>query len=334
MFSLEEILLELEKKTSLTKSELAEKIREKQDEFSGLVSPEGAAHLVARDFGVDLLKTQTSRIKIKDIKSGMKNVNLKARVLDITPVKEFKKKDGSIGKVSNIIASDGSGEVRIPLWDKQVEMINNIINIGDVIEVKNVSSRDNVYGGIELVLFRFSSIEKKEDDPEIPFSVNRRTYDRISIKDVKEGFCEIRGTIVDIFNTNPLFLTCPKCKTKVEEREKEYFCQEHGIVDAEKNIIISGIIDDGTSTIRGVFFREIAKSISNIDPLSLINLPQNEAIDLIKSNILGYEFIFRGRVKKNKFFDTLEIIVNDVEEVDVEEESKRLIDKIENLRWL
>ncbi len=334
MLNLQEILFELEKKTSLSKEKLMDKIKEKQDEFSGLVSVDGAAHLVARDFGIDILKTQDRNIKIKDVTSGMRNLNLKVRILDMTPVKEFNKKDGSIGRVSNLIVSDGTGEVRAPLWDKQVEMVNNVINIGDVIEIKNVNSRDNIYGGVELVLFKFSSINKIEDDKTIPFETGKKTYNRILIKEAKDGFYEIKGTIVDIFNTNPLFLTCPKCKTKVEDRESEYFCQEHGIVVPDPNIIITGVLDDGTSSIRGVFFRDAAKLISNLDPLSLIKLPQKEIIDLIKNSVLGEEFIFKGKIRKNKIFDTLEMVVNDVETVDFEEESKKLIDKIESLKWL
>ncbi len=335
MLNLEEILSELEKKASISRDELMDKIKEKQDEFSGLVSSEGAAHLVARDLGVDLLKTVEKRdVKIKDMVSGMRNINLKGRILDITPIKEFNKKDGNIGRVSNLIISDGSGETRVPIWDKQVDIINNTIKTGDVIQIKNATSRDNIYGGVELVLLKSSSIEKIEDDQTIPTESSKRIVKRTLLKGVKEGLYEIRGTIVDIFNINPLFLTCPKCKTKVEEKEEGHFCREHGKIDAEPNIIISGIIDDGTSTIRGVFFRDIAKSISNLDPLSLINLPQNEITEMIKNNVLGEEFIFRGRIKKNKIFETLEIVVNDVETVDIEEESKRLIDKIENLRWL
>jgi len=334
VFNLQEILFELEKKTSLSKEKLMDKIKEKQDEFSGLVSADGAAHLVARDFGIDILKTQDRNIKIKDVTSGMRNLNLKVRILDMTPVKEFNKKDGSIGRVSNLIVSDGTGEVRIPLWDKQVEMVNSVINIGDVIEIKNVNSRDNIYGGVELVLFKFSSIDKIEDDKSIPFKTSKKTYNRILIKEAKDGFYEIKGTIVDIFNTNPLFLTCPKCKIKVEDRESEYFCQEHGIVVPDPNIIITGVLDDGTSSIRGVFFRDTAKLISNLDPLSLIKLPQKEITDLIKNSVLGEEFIFKGKIRKNKIFDTLEMAVNDVETIDFEEESKKLIDKIESLKWL
>jgi len=91
------------------------------------------------------------------------------------------------------------------------------------------------------------------------------------------------------------------------------------------------IIDDGTASIRSVFFRDQAKVITGLEPETLLKISQDEAINLIKDNTLGNEIIVRGRIQKNKIFDTLEIIANEVEELNVEEESKRLINEIKSL---
>ncbi len=96
-------------------------------------------------------------------------------------------------------------------------------------------------------------------------------------------------------------------------------------------MIISGIVDDGTASIRSVFFRDQAQTLTGLDPSVLLSMSQEEAIDLIKKNALGNEVIMRGRVQKNKIFDTLEIIVNEVEELDIEGESKRLINELKTL---
>ncbi|NCN39265.1 MAG: DUF2240 family protein, partial [Candidatus Aenigmarchaeota archaeon] len=95
MLSLEEILKELEDKTKLSRQELQEKINQKQTELSGLVSLEGAGHLVARDMGVNLLTVERKPVKIENLSDGLKNVRVKGRISDITPIRAFKRKDGT-----------------------------------------------------------------------------------------------------------------------------------------------------------------------------------------------------------------------------------------------
>jgi len=332
MLSLEDILSEMEKNTKFTRKQLYEKIKNKHEELSGLISMEGAAHLVARDIGVSILIPDKRELKIKDLVDEMRNISIKGRIIQISDKREFERKDGKKGRVCNIIITDGTGEVRVPLWDKQVNILDEgKLNEGDVVHVRNAFARDNVFGGIEVRLSKLSRIEKIEDDESIPRQIVGTRSKRIQIKEAKEGSYEIKGNIVQVFNVNPVFRTCPQCRAKVEKNKKGYKCPEHGAVKPENNMIISGIIDDGTASIRAVFFRDQAKIVTGLEPETLLKISQDEAINLIKENTLGNEIIVRGRIQKNKIFDTLEMIANEVEEIDTEKESKRLIDEIKSL---
>ncbi len=332
MLSLEDILSEMEKNTKFSRKQLYEKVKSKHEELSGLVSMEGAAHLVARDLGVSILIPDKRQLKIKDIVNGMRNIGIKGRIIQISDVREFKRKDGKGGRVCNLIITDETGEVRIPLWDKQVNILDEgKLHEGDVIQIKNAFARDNVFGGIEVRLSRLSRVEKIEDDDSFPRQIVGTRFKRIPIKEAKEGSYEIKGNMVQVFNVNPIFQTCPECRAKVEKVAKGYKCPEHGKVKPENNMIISGIIDDGTASIRSVFFRDQAKIITGLEPETLLKISKDEAINLIKENILGNEIIVRGRIQKNKIFDTLEMIANEIEEVDVEKESKILINEIKSL---
>ncbi|MFH8080747.1 MAG: DUF2240 family protein [Candidatus Aenigmatarchaeota archaeon] len=319
MLSLEEILEELSKITGFDKNELLRRIEKKQEELSGLVSMEGAAHLVARDLGIDLLKREEKMLQLKDIRPDMRNVNLKAKVISITPVREFVKKDGSLGKVRNLLISDGTSQTRIPLWDKQIEIADEI-NIGDVLELRNVSTKQNIFGNADIVLKRGSIIKKTEEEMDVkPLSVNR-----VKIKDASEGNFEIKATIVDIFNVNPIFYFCPHCKSRIENN----VCNIHGSVEAEKSMVISGVIDDGSGVMRAVFFRDAAKEVSGLSEQDIENLTVDEAVRLIRENTVGKEFIFRGRIQKNKIFENLELVVNEVIEIDVNEEIQGLLEEL------
>jgi len=333
MLSLEEIIKELKDKTKFSRKQIYERIKKKHEELSGLVSMEGAGHLVARDLGVNLVFTKKRELNIKDIVPGMKHINLKARIVQISETREFERKGGKKGKVCNLILTDGTGQIRLPLWDKQVIMVEEgEVKEDDVVELKNALAKENVFGGVEVGLPRLARLEKVEDDGSIPHETTTvETFKRLAIKDLKEGFYETKGNVVQIFNVNPLFQTCPECRAKVEEKDGIYECSKHGKVEPENNMIISGIVDDGTASIRSVFFRDQARTLTGLDPSVLLSMSQEEAIDLIKKNALGNEVIMRGRVQKNKIFDTLEIIVNEVEELDIEGESKRLINELKTL---
>jgi len=329
MLTLEEMLNEIEAKSGLSKTEIMNRIHSKQDELSGLVSLEGAAHLVARDLGIDLLKIKERTYSLKDVKPEMRNLNLKVRINSITPTREFKKKDGTIGKVCNLMVSDGTGGAKIPLWDKQTEIVESSLNIGDVIQLKNVSSRENSLGGLEIVLSKLSNITKIEDDSLLP-SIQHLSK-RLELKNVNEGSCVLKAMIVDVFNTSPIFYSCPTCKSKVEKIDDEYVCKEHGKIEPNINMVVTGVIDDGTGTIRSVFFRDAAVDITDLDPKTIASLPQEEAIKMIKENALGKEFLFKGRIQKNKIFETLEFVVDQVKELDVLEEINRIMNEISEM---
>jgi hypothetical protein len=58
-------------------------------------------------------------------------------------------------------------------------------------------------------------------------------------------------------------------------------------------------------------------------------MQQDEVMNLIRENTLGNEIIIRGRVQKNKIFDSLEMVANGVEKLNIEEEIKRIINEVE-----
>jgi len=136
---LEEIIRTIANGSGTEIGELEARIREKQDELGGLVTPEGAAHIVANEIGVNLVSTtpQTATLKIENIIPGMNSVDVIGRVSRIFPVREFKRKDGSKGRVCSFILMDASGSIRTVLWDKDVSLIEG----GKIIEGKLLKIR-------------------------------------------------------------------------------------------------------------------------------------------------------------------------------------------------
>ena len=100
--------------------------------------------------------------KIKDVKDGMGDLNLTGKVLDISEVKTFQRKDGSSGKVGNLLLGDATGTLRVTLWDEKTEFLNQI-ECGDTVELINAYARENAFTQkVELQVGNRSIIRKSE----------------------------------------------------------------------------------------------------------------------------------------------------------------------------
>ena len=326
----EEIIQTIVEKAEMSKEEVLKKVEEKLNELSGLITREGAALLIARELGLEIRERRD--LKIKDIDFGMRNFNTRGRIFKISRITEFERNDGSKGRVVNLYIADETGQLRIPLWDKQVKILEeNEIKEGDVIQVINGIARENIFGDLEISLGKYGRIRKIEDGSIPPLEellkkVVQIRPKRILIKEIdRKGYFEILGTIVNVFKGKYIFEVCPICNLAIEGS----ICAEHGKIEPKKALVISTIIDDGTSSIRAVFFRENAEKLIGMSAEELKDLDLNERYEFIFKKIVGREFVFRGRVKKNKIFDRFELIVNDFEPLNYLEESRKLAEEIE-----
>ncbi len=70
---------------------------------------------------------------IKDLRAGMKRVNLKAQVQEIPKPAQVHTQFGNTVMVVNAIVGDDTGKIKLCLWEGQI----GSISVGDKIEVKN-----------------------------------------------------------------------------------------------------------------------------------------------------------------------------------------------------
>ena len=139
----------------------------------------------------------------------------------------------------------------------------------------------------------------------------------------------MRAPILQIFETNVFYEICPECKKRVKVVDDRYECPEHGNVEADYGLVISGIIDDGTASIRAVFFGDAAEKLLGISRAEAKKLfDRKRKLDAVLSLIpLGKEFVFEGKVRRNEFFDRLEFVVNNVKSVDIKNEIEMILEK-------
>lgn len=318
------VLQKIIEKTNLTNEEVQRKILEKQQELSNLVSKEGAAYIIAKELGIDIFPKTKRNLEIKNIVPKIRNLKLNARVVNIFPAKEFETK-GRKGKVASIILGDSTGTIRLSLWDQQTEIIDKL-NPGIGVEVFGGYTRENGIGGVEIRLSNKGGLKilKENDLPKLE-KIQTPKMIRKNIKDLREGeFSEIRAALVQLFETNFFYEICPECGSRVT-KENDFKCDQHGKVEPTKAIVLSGVVDDGTGNIRAVFFRNNALRLIGMSMDEILKKQDSFFNDL---DVLGKEFIMVGRIRKNKMFNRLEFVANNVKEVNIESEANKIINNL------
>ena len=101
----------ISKSAGLPRDEIEKKVAAKRERISGLISKEGAAQIIAAELGVNL---DGGKLKIDELLSGMKKVNVVGKILNISPVRSFTTKNGKEGKVVNLIVADAFGVLSDP----------------------------------------------------------------------------------------------------------------------------------------------------------------------------------------------------------------------------
>jgi len=72
-------------------------------------------------------------LRIEDLKPGMNQVNLKARILEIPKPRQVITRFGGFATVTNASITDETGIIHLPLWNKQID----VVSVGDLIRVEN-----------------------------------------------------------------------------------------------------------------------------------------------------------------------------------------------------
>ena len=79
-------------------------------------------------------KNDDSRsVRIKDLRTGMKQINLKAKVLEIPKPKMVFTRFGNYASVVNVTIADETGQIKLCLWNEQI----GSISIGDTLQIEN-----------------------------------------------------------------------------------------------------------------------------------------------------------------------------------------------------
>lgn len=80
-------------------------------------------------------EVRSNHYQIKDLRVGMRRINVKARVLEVSRSRIISTRFGFYASVANALISDETGTIQLPLWNKQIDQIS----VGNLIQVEDAN---------------------------------------------------------------------------------------------------------------------------------------------------------------------------------------------------
>ncbi len=261
----EDIIKKIIEKTEAKREEVINRINKKQEELSGFVTEEGAATIIARNYGITLEREEPEikKLRIEDLSEGMSNIDVVGKVARIFEPNVFERQDGSKGKVANLTIIDKTGEIRVVLWDEMAELVaRGELQKGMSIRFKNAYIKKGRTNSLELNVGKRSEIEAEptgervEDLPSL-----EDTKIKISDIDSNLEYADIVGRVIAV--TNP---------------------REFERADGSKGKVATVRIADETGQIRVSIWDEKAEEVKGIEQGDIIKL-ENASVRKDKQDI-------------------------------------------------
>lgn len=319
--SYEIIISRIMDSTSLSKEEIEKRVQQKLNDLQDLISRNGAAQIVANDLGVKLYDTTPRTFKIANILPGFQSITITAKVLENYGVRTFQSSTRQ-GRVLAIMVGDETGTIRTSIWDENIINQAQYLKTNDIVKIQNAYSKQNSLNPVFRELHLGSKAQlliNPEGEKIETVKVNiRAQLPRKQILDLIENEnIEILGTIVQVFEPKS-YQSCPVCNKKANPDAEGFICANHGKITPKQVPILNAFVDDGSSSTRVIFFRDLAEKL----------IANQTDLEAIKKQLLGKQLIIRGRATLNKMFNRLEFTANSIEEP----EPAKLIAEIETVK--
>ncbi len=314
----DDIVSKIQAGTGLSQDEIESKVKQKMDLLAGLVSKEGAAHIIANEHNIKLIESVSGAFKVDKLFDGMRDVEVTGKVLRLYETRSFNT-NGRSGMVASMVVGDETGSIRLVLWNEHALKAEQIKE-GKILKVHGayVKNRDT---GIELHLGSKGDVQVdppgvtldnvKELAPKQP--VERKKLIDITSNDDR---VEVMGTIVQVFDLR-FFEVDPTTGKRVKPEDL--------VGQPGYSYVLNAFVDDGTENMRLVCFRDQVCQLLGKTHEEVLSYRENAgSFEPVSTELLGTIIKVAGRVKNNEMFNRLELVANNVEQANPSEEIERL----------
>ena len=117
----------------------------------------GARSSITKETLVDI--ESPPPVTIASIKPGPKLYTTRGVVIERTDPREIETREGRKTRVSNIRVEDGTGKIRVALWDNLAQIVESL-RMGDAIRLTGIKARESSNGELEASTVFLTQIEK------------------------------------------------------------------------------------------------------------------------------------------------------------------------------
>ncbi|MDH5020017.1 Single-stranded DNA binding protein [Halobacterium rubrum] len=230
---------------------------------------------------------------------GDRGRNVEATVTEV----EERTIDGRDGETEILSGVLGDETARLPFtdWDPHGE-----IEEGASIRAEDVYVRE--FRGVPSVnVSEFSTVEALDREVEVGGPTRmaiREAVDRGGAYDV-----ELVGNVIEVRDGSGLIQRCPDCGRVVQKGQ----CRQHGEVEAEDDLRVKAILDDGTDTVTAILDRDLTEDVyggtlEDAREQAREAMDQSVVAETIAEDVVGREFRVRGHLSVDEYGANLETI--------------------------
>lgn len=195
------------KRHDVTREEVLKLIYEKKSSAEGYFLDDVAARIVASELGVEISGEEESfkrEISIVNLVSGLNDVSLTARVIEVYPIQTFLKSDLTDGKLARLMLADRSGKLWLVLWNGKASLIENgEIKRGDIVRVLHGYVREGFDGELELHLGKRGGVDVSPSDAvESNYPPVDSFIDKLVDLTRKDKRASVLGVVHDVYSVS------------------------------------------------------------------------------------------------------------------------------------
>jgi len=160
----------LDQRPELSRKDIEDLIQKKKEKIgAGYLTDQGALFLIASDLGVSLNEPLKVEMGLKDLYVGAKEITLETRVMNIYPVKQFSRKDGTQFLLRNMTVYDGDSRAKVKLWDEKANLPGiESLKPGDLVKIIKAYVKSDMKGNPIINVGSGSTIETNQVKSAIP----------------------------------------------------------------------------------------------------------------------------------------------------------------------
>ncbi len=234
-------------------------------------------------------------VKISELQENMGGVTVTARILSL----EKREVDVSGEKriVHSGILADETGKVQFSAW-YDFELKPN-----DLITIRGAYVRS--WRGIPQLNFGERS-QVTRTNIKFPSGADLAKPKTRSIGDLEKigGGIDVlvRGTVVEVRKGSGLIFRCPECNRVVQKSS----CRVHGSVQAQPDLRIKAVVDDGIATMTAVISRKLTESIMRMSLEESMRLAKeamdpNVILEKIDEKLFAQPIELEGNVTSDEY---------------------------------